>query len=148
MRSILVFVVALLIFTQTGYTENNYVGSEKCKDCHEKEYRRFQKYSKKAESYKHIALMEKGLTQEEFKKCFTCHTTGYGKQGGFISLSQTPKLKNNGCESCHGPGGDHIASEDPEDIKAKLTIDDCIHCHNSERVKSFKFKPLKYAGAH
>ena len=143
-----VFIMILFVFFNPCLAEKRFVGSEKCKSCHEDEFKRFNKYSKKANSFKHISLMEKGLTKDEFKGCFSCHTTGYGKPGGFISLSETPYLKNNGCESCHGPGSIHIESEDPEDIKAKISLDDCKVCHNSERVKSFNFKPMKYGGAH
>ncbi|HDS17152.1 MAG TPA: hypothetical protein ENN66_11215 [Proteobacteria bacterium] len=57
-------------------------------------------------------------------------------------------MSNLGCESCHGPGGAHIESEDSSDIIAKIDVTSCTHCHNSERVEAFNFKPLLYGGAH
>jgi nitrate/TMAO reductase-like tetraheme cytochrome c subunit len=129
-------------------SENQYVGSATCGECHEAEYQNFMKYAKKSKSFESIAIMRKGLTGDEEKKCFECHTTGYGKPGGFRSEGETPDLRNAGCEVCHGPGSDHVISEDAEDIKGRLTVKDCETCHNSERVEVFKYKPLIYGGAH
>ena len=133
------------VFSQQSAT---YVGSKVCMECHETEYTKFSTYAKKASSYEHIRKMQRGLTAEEFQGCFECHTTGYGKPGGFKSEKQTPNLKNVGCESCHGPGSLHAKSEDSEDIKGKLTAADCETCHNKERVEAFSYKPLVYGGAH
>jgi len=126
----------------------DYVGSKACQECHELEYSNFMKYAKKAHSYESILSMKKGLTQAEFRKCFECHTTGFGNATGFRSQDETPHLKNAGCEVCHGPGSVHAESEDPEDIKGSLTAKDCECCHNSERVAAFDYKPLIYGGAH
>ena len=84
-----------------------YVGSDVCKACHEKEYNSFMTYAKKSKSFNSIERVRKGLTVEEIKGCYYCHTTGYGKPGGFISPEKTPHLKNAGCEVCHGPGEFH-----------------------------------------
>ena len=125
-----------------------YVGSETCKNCHEKEYVSFTKYAKKSRSYESIERVRKGLTEEEIKGCYVCHTTGYGKPGGFISAEKTPFLKNAGCEVCHGPGELHAKTRDRKYIKSHLTMKDCEICHISERVKSFRYKPLIHGGAH
>lgn len=92
--------------------------------------------------------MKKELTEEEIKWCYQCHTTGYGKAGGFISVEKTPDLKNAGCEVCHGPGEFHVKTKSPKDIKSHLTLRDCETCHTSERVRAFRFKPLIHGGAH
>ncbi len=125
-----------------------FVGTESCKGCHATEYGMFTKHNKKAHSFKSITALKKGLTENELKKCYECHTTGYGKPGGFRSENETPNLKDAGCEVCHGPGSIHINSGDPKDIKGKLTAKDCEACHNSERVNAFSYKPLVYGGAH
>ncbi len=125
-----------------------YVGSETCGECHESQFESFQSYAKKAKSYESVLIMQKGLTETEKKECFACHTTGYGSRGGFISETDTPHLKNAGCEVCHGPGSLHVDSEDPEDIVAVLSIETCNTCHSSERVDAFSFKPLLFGGAH
>lgn len=125
-----------------------YVGSDACKSCHEYEYRNFMTYAKKATSFKSIERVRKGLTEGELKGCYACHTTGYGRPGGFISVEKTPHLKNAGCEVCHGPGELHISMKDPQYIKRKMKIEDCEVCHTSERVRAFRYKPMIHGGAH
>jgi len=128
--------------------ENSYVGAKACRECHAKEYENFMKYAKKADTFASIKVMKSKLTDEEYRSCFECHTTGYGKKGGFVSEQETPDLKNAGCEVCHGPGLFHAESGDPEEIRYDLSIDDCTVCHNSHRVEAFDFKPLLFGGAH
>jgi len=151
--SIAFFLLSFIINPSSGFAEikkslSLYVGSEICRDCHDKEYRSFKEYAKKSRSYESIERVKKGLTEEEIRGCYVCHTTGYGKPGGFISAEKTPHLKNAGCEVCHGPGELHAKTRDPQYIKRHLTMKDCEVCHISERVKSFRYKPLIHGGAH
>lgn len=125
-----------------------YVGSQSCAPCHAGQHERFLRYSKKAHSSKNLRLMAKGLTDQELTSCFGCHTTGYGRPGGFTDFAATPQLADAGCEVCHGPGSLHAASGDPAAIKGRLTLADCTPCHNDPRVQSFAYKPLLRAGAH
>ncbi len=125
-----------------------YVGSEVCQPCHPNEYKSFMEYAKKSRSFHSIERMQKGLSKDEIKQCYSCHTTGYGRPGGFVSPEKTPHLKNAGCEVCHGPGSLHIKTEDSSDIRAKLTMKDCETCHTSERIRAFRFRPLIHGGAH
>lgn len=125
-----------------------YVGSDACESCHPDQFERFAAYAKKANSYHSVETMQKGLTEAEIKGCYKCHTTGYGKPGGFVSETETPQLKNAGCEVCHGPGGRHVDSEDPDDIVTQVDMDSCVACHDADRVAAFNFKPMTKAGAH
>ncbi|OGQ94237.1 MAG: cytochrome C [Deltaproteobacteria bacterium RIFOXYD12_FULL_57_12] len=125
-----------------------YVGSAACMDCHADEYLSFMTYAKKSRSFESIEKLKKGLTAEEIAKCYFCHTTGYGKPGGFVSVEETPHLQNAGCEVCHGPGLLHARTTAPADIKKHLTTEDCEACHTSERVKAFRYKPMIHGGAH
>ena len=147
------FIISIIInssFTlaEAGNRVPRYVGSDACKQCHEHEYRNFTTYAKKSTSFRSIERVKKGLTAEEVKGCYYCHTTGYGKPGGFVSPEKTPYLKNAGCEVCHGPGEFHVRTRSPEDIKHHLTIKDCEVCHTPERVRAFRYKPLIHGGAH
>jgi len=125
-----------------------YVGSLSCKPCHEKEYASFITYAKKSNSYRSIERLRKGLNEQDLRKCYFCHTTGYGKPGGFISVEKTPLLKNAGCEVCHGPGSLHIENSKPESIIAHPPIPICAQCHTSEMIQAFKFRPLIHGGGH
>jgi hypothetical protein len=125
-----------------------YVGSLVCKDCHPEEYANFMTYAKKSTSFQSIEKQMKHLKPDEIKQCYPCHTTGYGEPGGFVSLEETPLLKNAGCEVCHGPGSEHVRTGNPSTIIGKLSKKDCEVCHISERVKAFKYKPLIHGGAH
>ena len=127
---------------------NTYVGSLACKECHPEEYENFITYAKKSISFQSIERRMKHLTSEEIRQCYPCHTTGYGKPGGFVSQEETPHLKNAGCEVCHGPGAEHVRAGDPVKIIGKMSKKDCEVCHISERVKAFKYKPLIHGGAH
>jgi len=128
--------------------ENKYVGSSFCKPCHETQYIAFTNYARKSHSFESVQKMKKGLTDDEIKTCYGCHTTGYGKPGGFVSVEKTPELKNVGCEVCHGPGALHIKTGNPSQIIRKVTIDICRKCHIQERVQAFRYKPIIFAGSH
>ena len=66
-----------------------------------------------------------------------------------MSFEKTPELADAGCEVCHGPGSAHVDSGgDTGLIRTKLAMSECERCHNAERVRSFNFKPMLFAGAH
>lgn len=148
----LVLLVVCLSWTAgpgpAGAEQAAYLGSQACKECHEEQLERFQKFSKKAHSFTSLEKMRKGLSQDEYQKCFECHTTGYGQPGGFRSEAETPNLKNAGCEVCHGPGSLHAASQDVKDIRRRPSLKLCESCHSAERVGAFRYRPLVYGGAH
>jgi hypothetical protein len=127
---------------------DGYVGLQVCQPCHQSEYQRFTRYSKKNQSFQSVMRMKKGLTEDEIKQCYACHTTGYGKPGGFISLEQTPDLKEAGCEICHGPGKLHSQTRDPSRIRGKPNLEVCQQCHIEERIRAFHYRPMLYGGAH
>ncbi len=125
-----------------------YVGTDACADCHEEQYANFKKYAKKAKSDKSIKVMAPKLTAAELQGCYGCHTTGYGKPGGFESFEKTPHLSDAGCEVCHGPGSEHVDSGGDPSLIGSPTMEECLVCHNEERVANFGFRPLLYGGAH
>ena len=95
-----------------------YVGSQKCKKCHTKEYKSWAE-TNMADAFD---LLKAGVRAEEKKaagldpakdytkdkECLPCHVTGYGEKGGFVSAKKTPDHLGVGCETCHGPGGTYI----------------------------------------
>ncbi len=97
-----------------------FVGPGKCKQCHRKQYDSWQK-TRMANSFdvlkpgvkaeeKRMAGLDpvKDYTGEE--TCLSCHTTGYGLAGGFVSIEKTPEMAGVTCESCHGYGGTYVNS--------------------------------------
>jgi len=143
------FIILLLpVVSHSKDQPPRYVGSHTCKECHGKEYASFMAYAKKGKSFRSIERLQKGLSEEDLRVCYRCHTTGYGKPGGFVSVEKTPHLKNAGCEVCHGPGEQHVQTKSPQDIKGSLSMEDCNGCHTSDRVKAFRYKPLIHGGAH
>lgn len=142
----LIFTVFLLLYPISAFSE--YVGPEVCKPCHIREYENFVKYSRMSRSFDAIEKMKDKITFEELKGCYHCHTTGYGKEGGFLSFEKTPHLKNTGCEVCHGPGKKHANTRNPKYIRRKFSLQICEPCHTEERIRAFRFKPLLYGGAH
>ncbi len=70
--------------------------------------------------------------EEKPYNCGTCHTTGYnpeGNQMGLEGLVGTWALENIQCESCHGPGSEHVQSRDKADIQIDRSAELCGSCH-------------------
>jgi hypothetical protein len=97
-----------------GPGDPTYVGSEKCKKCHEDAYDTWKK-TPHSRAYRDL-VAARGPSNRQFDaECIVCHTVGFGRQGGFTDAVKTPHLENVGCESCHGPGSLHVKnSSDPE----------------------------------
>jgi len=152
MRWAVVFLASILCAgLQIGVSQASaagFIGSQACADCHSKEFESYSKSAKKAHSFQSIQIMAAKLSPAELGECYACHTTGYGKPGGFVSMEKTPHLANAGCEVCHGPGEEHAKNGDKALIKTTLSVEQCQTCHNEQRVKSFGFKPMLYGGAH
>lgn len=163
--------------TPVEAAEYSYVGNKKCKMCHLKEWQSWSE-TKMGKSYE---LLKKGVEAESKKKakldpskdytkdpmCLPCHTTGYGKPGGFVDMKATPDLVGVGCEMCHGPGGtytqpEHMSFKNKEYKKSevvrvglieKITQAQCTVCHNSKspfvgKDYVFDFEAKKKKGIH
>lgn len=127
----------------------DYVGSSACQSCHPSEFSSWESgpHKRAVES-----LTKKG--KQDDATCLKCHTTGMGRSGGFPEHGkgndgELADLASVGCESCHGPGGNHIAPEakkfgtivslaDKCDSCAILQI--CGSCHDDANDPGFEFK--------
>jgi hypothetical protein len=118
-------VIAVLLFGWTLLAEetekvNEYIGdsAKKCKMCHKDAVAAWEKWGKKKDD------------------CISCHVTGFGEKGGWVSVEKTPNLLHVQCESCHGPAGDHMkAGMDKEKRAATMvapTKETCLSCHNDK----------------
>ena len=175
--------MVLLIFSwsvlMAQQAEFSYMGVNNCKMCHKKAEKgdQFGIWSKaghagafetlKGEEALKIAK-EQGLETppHEAGECLVCHTTGFGKAGGYeilsaelIASAETDKAAkrkvdkndskaNVGCENCHGAGSGYKSKKTMEGIfsgaidPATVGLIDpnkevCLTCHN-EKSPTFK----------
>jgi hypothetical protein len=155
--------------------EHPFVGSKSCKKCHIKQFKSWEE-TKMASAYASLqpgedveAKAEMGLSADEDytqnAECVACHVTGHGKEGGFVSMEETPELAGVGCESCHGAGGTYLQDgymtlknkeyklEELVEVGLveKIGAEQCVQCHN-ENVPiegyTFDFEAKKAEGTH
>jgi hypothetical protein len=132
-----------------------FVGSKKCETCHEESYRVWKK-SGHAKAYETLV---KAVPARNFDpECVSCHVVGWRPienrpyESGFLTKKETPHLTDVGCESCHGPGGNHIAAEVKNDAalqkkmqqamvvtKAESEKRLCTTCHDLDNSPDFEF---------
>ena len=118
-----------------------YTGTKKCKACHGKQFKSWEQ-TKMAKAFDVLKPEER--TKPD---CLACHTTGYGKEGGFKSLEETPGMVGVQCEGCHGPGSIYFrVMKDKEKSKAGGLLEQnaalCETCHN-KKSPTYK-QPLKF----
>jgi len=133
-----------------------FVGSEKCESCHEEEYDIW-KRSGHGRAYR--TLLEQDTPRNFDPECVSCHVVGWHPskffpyKGGYMSLEETPELIDTGCETCHGPGGNHSRAElgGDEALKEKLRLlmvitkeeskdRQCVTCHDLDNSPDFDFE--------
>jgi peroxiredoxin len=124
-----------------------FVGSAACRSCHAAEY---ETWSRSA----HAGAVETltAARKDRNPDCLRCHTTGFGRPGGFPEKgvpAEHADLAAVGCESCHGPGGDHVA-EGARKIGTIVSLGDkcdscvilqiCGSCHDDANDPGFEFE--------
>lgn len=169
----------LTIYTSVGGYEHitdGYVGPEKCRECHERQYASWAK-TRMAKSFdvlrpgaaaeqKKMAGLDPDVNYTEDANCIPCHTTGYGRVGGYRSIEETPHMRGVTCEACHGPGGMYAGTimskkqpsfETATAVEAGLvyppTEEVCRTCHNEDSPfvdmdYVFEFSQRVKAGTH
>ena len=95
--------------------EPKYVTVKNCKTCHTRQYKSWRE-TRMAKTFDLLKPEEQ--TKPE---CLICHTTGYGKEGGFKNLEETPTMTEVQCEACHGPASSYY--------KAPLLRHDRVSMH-------------------
>ena len=166
--------LAAVTFSQTAGAENAYIGAKKCKGCHLNQFKSWSETRMAnafellkpgvASAAKTKAKLDPAKDYTKDASCLQCHTTGFGKPGGFVDLATTPDLVGVQCEMCHGPGGtytqkENMSLQNKEYKKADLVKvglvgqigkDTCVNCHNpkSPFFKDFNFEERKSKGTH
>ena len=114
-------VVIILQFSTRGHDHislGRFVGPEACRECHEEQYDSWGG-TRMANSFdvllpgekiqaKQMVGLDPDFDYSGEEVCLSCHTTGYGLVGGFISLEETPEMAGVSCEACHGHGGTYV----------------------------------------
>lgn len=121
----------------------SYVGSAACASCHEDEHRIW-----KSTGHAHAfsTLQEKGADADP--NCIACHTVGFGTPSGYRREFGDSRMVNVGCESCHGPGSEHVVQRMAERASGEeamfrfrtLTAADCTQCHYGEFSRPFRWE--------
>jgi hypothetical protein len=104
---------------QQQFKDAKYVGSEKCKKCHEESYKVW-KASPHSRAYATLQDAKRPSLRQYDGECVVCHVTGFEYVSGFTSEKQTPHLIDNGCENCHGPGSLHVKNNYDEKLNALM----------------------------
>jgi len=130
-----------------GTANARYVGSEACRSCHAAEYAT---WAEGAHARAMSSLEEGGKSRDP--ACLRCHTTGYGKPGGFPTggdVSEHPGLAAVGCEDCHGPGSAHVPEDAPkrgtivslgDKCESCAILQVCGGCHDEANDPGFRFE--------
>ena len=119
-----------IVSAEKAKEEPYYVGMEKCKECHPEHVESYYswKYSK---NFRVIQMRKK----DHDPNCVPCHTTGYEKPGGFVSVEETPGMVNKQCECCHGPASLHLKAPTKREHQETLSIprNICTECHSGHK---------------
>ncbi len=117
-------------------TPNLYLGYHACESCHPDNVASWRK-TRHADAL--ATLVRKG--KEHDVECIRCHVTGMDDHdviGGFSSFEENPWMVNVQCESCHGPGANHVQQPHKNRMKVGRQMD-CRHCHTYTTDPGFDF---------
>jgi hypothetical protein len=123
--------------------EQAFVGTNQCFVCHRPQTNTWSETGH-AQAFTHLPQGYRSNSE-----CLKCHVTGFGDPSGFVAGTDKDLLMV-GCESCHGPGAQHIDAakrfvlasgpEEEAQIEKEMrativkspTDDVCITCHTTQ----------------
>jgi len=109
-----------------------YESAEACGKCHESEYEAWKK-TRHARAYESI----KKARRHEDPECILCHTMGYGRAGGFVSMARTPEFGRVTCQACHVVTADHVDKNVKPEPKINIHSRLCMSCHGPVQSPDF-----------
>ena len=128
-------------------TRATFVGSASCQACHPKAH---EVWSESGHARAFDTLVRYGSDADP--QCIGCHTIGFGRPGGYRRPMGSKSLVDVGCESCHGPGSEHIARYlhgQPNNFRFRpLGPGDCTTCHYGEFSRPFDWEKFWPGIAH
>ena len=112
--------------------ENGYVSATACQSCHHQEYLQWS-------ATRHAFAFETLLKKERYfdPSCVSCHTTGFAYPTGFEIGDSTSTLKDVQCETCHGPGKQHVENPRKTNIRGGDDTTLCLTCHDTKHSPGF-----------
>ena len=112
--------------------QNGYASATACQKCHEQEYLQWS-------ATRHAFAFETLLKKERYfdSGCVSCHTTGLGYPTGFQIGDQDSTLKDVQCETCHGPGKQHVSNPKKSNIRSAADTSLCLDCHDTKHSPGF-----------
>ena len=115
-----------------GDKKNGYVSATACQRCHQREYLQWS-------ATRHAFAYETLLKKERYfdSGCVSCHTTGLGYSTGFQIGSRDSMLKGVQCETCHGPGKQHVGNPKKTNIRSGADTTLCLECHDTTHSPGF-----------
>ena len=112
--------------------QNGYVSATACQRCHQQEYLQWS-------ATRHAFAFETLLKKERYfdAGCVSCHTTGFGYSTGFQIGDQDSTFKGVQCETCHGPGKQHVGNPKKSNIRNGADTGLCLQCHDAKHSPGF-----------
>lgn len=111
---------------------SDYIGSDACKDCHEKQSNDF------AHTV-HAKVQTAGLWKDKVTGCESCHGPGkaHAAEGDPAKIKNPGKMKpdevSSTCQMCHSQMNEHAMWRGSKHESAGLS---CISCHSSHATKA------------
>jgi hypothetical protein len=127
---------------------NSYAGTQSCVHCHASAAKVWSE-SGHARAFAALANFQ----ADADPNCISCHTVGFGAPTGYRrgAGADSPFI-NVGCESCHGPGGEHVklrsAGGAVDAHFRPVGAGDCQKCHHGEFSRPFDYATFWPAVAH
>ena len=116
----------------------SYTGSESCASCHTQAYKIWQNTGH-AHAFRSLVARQ----SDADPNCVGCHTVGFGAPSGYRREWHGTKLAEVGCESCHGPGSEHLRERQAGGEALfhfrPLSATDCTGCHYGEFSRPFDY---------
>lgn len=132
-----------------AFPEGDTVGQAVCKDCHRSQHRALRKDP-------HQQAMRRLVGPDaERVACVRCHATPTASGPPSMDLADYRTDESVGCESCHGPGGEHAAAPTKDNIIGlgescpECVIESiCTSCHTPEWDPGWSLKERLRAISH
>jgi hypothetical protein len=155
-----------------SHPDGEFAGSAACADCHTAAWAVFEKTP---HAHATDTLVKLDPPRHFDPECLSCHVTGWNPQEyfpyttGYLGLTETPNMTQNGCENCHGPAADHVKVEsgevdatdqqkealraalrmkiianegnkDGQNFEEGQVVKNCMRCHDLDNSPDFDFQ--------